>query len=98
MKLAEALVQRADITARLGQLKQRALRNACHQEGEETAENPIELLTEYDRLAGELERLIDRINITNLATEIEPAVTLTDGLARRDVLRLRHRMHAELAE
>ncbi len=98
MKLAEALVQRADLTARLGQLKARALRNARHQEGEETAENPIELLAEYDRLAGELERLIGQVNVTNLATEIEPAVTLTEGLARRDVLRLRHRMHAELAD
>lgn len=98
MKLAEALMQRADVTTRLAQLKQRALRNARHQEGEQTAENPAELLAEYDRLAGELEVLIRRINITNLATEIEPGVTVTDGLARRDVLRLRHRMVVELAD
>ena len=64
MKLAEALVQRSDITARLGQLKQRALRNARHQEGEETAKNPVELLTEYDRLAGELDTRIQQVNWT----------------------------------
>ena len=64
MKLTEALVQRSDITARLGQLKQRALRNARHQEGEETAENPVELLTEYDRLAGELDTRIQQVNWT----------------------------------
>ncbi len=98
MKLAEALIQRADVTARLAQLKQRALRNARHHEGEQIVENPVELLTEYDRLAGELELLIRRINVTNLATEIEPGVTVTDGLARRDVLRLRHRMVVELAD
>ncbi len=98
MKLAEALMQRADLTTRLAQLKQRALRNARHQEGEQTAESPAERLTEYDRLAGELEVLIRRINVTNLATEIERGVTVTDGLARRDVLRLRHRMVVELAD
>ncbi len=98
MKLAEALMQRADVTTRLAQLKQRALRNARHQEGEQTAESAAELLTEYDRLAGELEVLIHRINVTNLATEIEPGVTVTEGLARRDVLRLRHRTVVELAD
>lgn len=98
MKIAEALVQRADITARLGQLRQRALRSARHQEGETPAEDAQELLAEHGRLADELEVLIRRINTTNLATELEPGVSITDGLARRDVLRLRHRMHVDLAD
>jgi len=38
---------------------------------------------------GELESLIRRINRTNAATMVD-GVTLTDALARRDVLRLRH--------
>lgn len=98
MKLAEALAQRADIAARLGQLKQRAQRSARHQEGETPAEDAGELLAEHGRLADDLEGLIRRINATNLATELEPGVTVTDALARRDVLRLRHRMHADLAD
>ena len=38
----------------------------------------------------ELEDLIRRINRTNAATRIGPEGTITDALARRDVLRARH--------
>ncbi|SCF24824.1 hypothetical protein GA0070214_11074 [Micromonospora chaiyaphumensis] len=40
-------------------------------------------------MLGELEVLIRRVNRTNAATVVEGG-TLTDALARRDVLRLRH--------
>ena len=40
-------------------------------------------------MLSELESLIRRINRTNAATPVEGG-TLTDALARRDVLRLRH--------
>lgn len=40
-------------------------------------------------MLGELELLIRRINRTNAATQVGEQ-TLTDALARRDVLRLRH--------
>jgi hypothetical protein len=98
MLLAEALSQRADITTRLAELKQRALRNARHQEGDSPAEDPMELLAEFERLAGDLERRVLQINVTNLATEVEPGVTMTAALARRDALRTRHRMLIELAD
>jgi hypothetical protein len=98
MLLAEALSQRADITTRLAELKQRALRNVRHQEGESPAEDPMELLAEYERLTGDLERRVLQINVTNLATEVEPGVTMTASLARRDALRARHRMLVELAD
>jgi hypothetical protein len=98
MLLAEALSQRADITTRLAELKQRALRNARHQEGEAPAEDPMELLAEFERLAGDLEVRVLQINTTNLATEIEPGITMTAALARRDALRTRHRMLVELAD
>ena len=39
-----------------------------------------------------------RINATNLATEFTPGTTLTDALAWRDSLRLRHRARVELAD
>jgi hypothetical protein len=98
MLLAEALSQRADINTRLAELKQRALRNARHQEGEAPAEDPMELLAEFERLAGDLEVRVLQINVTNLATEVEPGVTMTAALARRDALRARHRMLVELAD
>ena len=98
MLLAEALSQRADITTRLAELKQRALRNARHQEGEAPAEDPTELLAEFERLTGDLEVRVLQINVTNLATEVEPGVTMTAALARRDALRARHRMLVELAD
>jgi uncharacterized coiled-coil DUF342 family protein len=98
MLLAEALSQRADITTRLAELKQRALHNVRHQEGESPAEDPMELLAEFERLTGDLETRVLQINVTNLATEVEPGVTMTAALARRDALRARHRMLAELAD
>lgn len=98
MRLAEALMRRADLTKRLTQLRQRAVTNATRQEGDEPAEDPTELVTEHDELAIELERLIRRINATNIETAVESARTLTDALAHRDVLRLRHRLRSELAD
>lgn len=98
MLLAEALSQRADITTRLAELKQRAVRNARHQEGEAPAEDPMELLAEFERLTGDLEARVLQINVTNMATEVEPGVTMTAALARRDALRARHRMLVELAD
>ena len=40
MKLAEALIERADLQRRLEQLKQRLNQNAQYQEGEEPAKYP----------------------------------------------------------
>lgn len=60
------------------------------QEGDSPAENPDELIAEIDRTADELESLIASINRTNSATEVRPGMTLTEALARRDVLGLRH--------
>lgn len=98
MKLAEALILRADQQKRIEQLKQRLLRNAKVQEGDEPAENPQPLLEELDRVSEELERLIQRINHTNSAAELEPGLTLTDALATRDVLRLKHGIYRNLAQ
>ena len=89
MKLAEALVLRADCQKRIEQLRQRLARSARVQEGEMPPENPAELLTELDRTLNELEDLIKRINRTNATTEFAPGKTLSDALAERDVLALK---------
>jgi Family of unknown function (DUF6847) len=97
MKLAEALVLRADHQKRLEQIKARLLRNAKVQEGETPAEDPAALLAEYEAVARELAQLVGRINLTNSAAAIL-GKTMTEALAERDVLKLRHSVHRELAQ
>jgi hypothetical protein len=97
MKLAEALILRADQRTRLDQLKQRLVRSARVQEGDDPPESPSDLLRESERTADELERLIQRINRTNSTTRLGDG-TLSDALATRDVLALRRSVHAELAQ
>jgi hypothetical protein len=98
MKLAEALVLRADYQKRLAQLRQRLLMNAKVQEGDQPAEDPQALMEEMARMTGELTTLIQRINRTNAATELEAGRTLSDALAVRDMLGWRHSAYRELAK
>jgi hypothetical protein len=98
MKLAEALILRADSQKRIEQLKLRLLSNAKVQEGDEPAEEPQKLLAEFEQVTEELTRLMQRINRTNATTELEPGMTLSDALAVRDVLRLKHRVYRDLAQ
>lgn len=97
MKLAEALALRADAARRAEQLRARIAASARYQEGEAPAEDAAALLVEAGDVLGELEILIRRINRTNAATVVEGA-TLTDALARRDVLRLRHSVVTSAAD
>lgn len=96
MKLAEALALRADCQRRLEQLKQRLVRNAKVQEGDEPAEDPNTLLSEYEQVSEQLLSLISRINRTNAESSFGDS-TLTDALAQRDVLRFRLDTYRELA-
>ncbi|MBR4538362.1 MAG: DIP1984 family protein [Clostridia bacterium] len=88
MKLAMALSERADIQRRISQITVRLNNNAKVQEGEEPAENPLELLKELDACLKRLEELIARINKTNNETKAGD-VTITDLIARRDCLKQR---------
>ncbi|MGC5053259.1 DIP1984 family protein [Micromonospora sp. DT48] len=97
MKLAEALTLRADAARRVEQLRSRIVAGARYQEGEEPAEDAAALLAEVGEVLGELESLMRRINRTNAATRVEGG-TLTDALARRDVLRMRHSLITSAAD
>lgn len=90
VKLAEALAERAAATRRVEQLRARIVASARHQEGETPAEDAARLLTEAGTVLDELETLIRRINRTNATVPVGEEGTLTDALARRDVLRARH--------
>lgn len=89
MKLAEALSLRADLQKRLAQLKGRMKESAKVQEGDTPPEDIAVLEKEFDALLAQLEKLIYRINVTNLATVDDEGTTLTALIARRDVLTLR---------
>ncbi len=90
MKLAEALVLRADLQKRIEQLRDRLQQSALVQEGEQPPENPQELLAELERLINELTSLITRINRTNVSAETASGVSITAALARRDTLALQY--------
>lgn len=92
MKLAEALLLRADIQKKLASLQARAQRYAVVQEGEQPAEDPQAILRQVEAVAGEFQRLIFAINRANLQHKIGTGESLTAALARRDSLGLRHRI------
>ena len=85
MKLAQALILRADTQKRLEQLKGRLLDNAKMQENERPSEDPKLLLKELDRLSDELFRLILAINLTNSSAKFK-GVGLTEMIAKKDTL------------
>jgi|SRR6185369_108697 len=97
MKLAEALILRADCQKRFEQLKARLLRSAKVQEGEDPAENPAELLVELEHVSNQLVDLIKRINKTNSNTLFANDQTISDVLAERDVLVLKRSAYNDLA-
>lgn len=89
MKLAEALILRADTKKKFDQIKHWLIANAKVQEGDKPVEKPELLLKELDAVAAEFETLVKAINKTNSITEFSNGRTLTDALAERDTLALR---------
>ena len=89
MKLAEALSIRKDLQKRIQQLGQRIQNNVKVQEGDAPSEEPTELMKELDACLTQLEDLIWRINATNMKTTNAEGTTLTQLMARKDVLTMR---------
>lgn len=85
MKLAEALVIRADLQKRIAQLNDRLTANAKIQEGDTPAENPEVLLKELTANIEQLEDLVTKINLTN-CREIPEVGTITALISKRDAL------------
>lgn len=86
MKVAEALSIRKDLQKKVSQLQGRIQNNVKVQEGDAPAEDPAELLRELDSCLTQLEELIYRINRTNMHTTNAKGETVTQLIARRDVL------------
>ncbi|MGH2764148.1 MAG: DIP1984 family protein [Thermoleophilaceae bacterium] len=87
--VGEALNHRSDLQKRIAQLQERLRGSVLVQEGDEPPESPDELLLELESLCGELQTLIAQLNHTNARTTLSTGETVTEGLARRDVLALR---------
>ena len=86
MKLAEALIERADPQRKIAQLEHRMELNAKVQEGDEPAAFVYDRLPQYERLMDELEKLIITINKTNHKAELD-GITLAEAITKRDCLK-----------
>jgi hypothetical protein len=98
MKLAEALLLRADRNRTYEQLRGRIQSSARYQEGERPPENAKELVSAALSVLDELETLIRSVNRTNSTTLMPDGRTVSDALAERDVLRLRYSLLTGAAE
>ena len=96
MKLAEALILRADLKKRAEQLRERLRRNAKVQEGDQPVESPTALFTEFEGVAAEMEALIRRVNWTNSNVPFDGELHISDAIAMRDVLDMRIRAIRDL--
>ncbi|MFH2006567.1 MAG: DIP1984 family protein [bacterium] len=90
MKLAEALMLRADIQKKLASLRSRIGQNAVVQDGDEPHEDPQKLLDEAVSVLSELESLVIRVNQANQQHKLPDGRTLTEAIARRGTLTARH--------
>lgn len=86
MKLAEALIERAEIQKRNVQLFNRITSNVMVQEGDIPAEEPEELIAEYEENMKRLLFLVQKINKTNDTTPFGNG-TVADAIAQRDNLK-----------
>ena len=87
MKLAEALSIRAELQKKTEQLEQRLKSVVKIQEGNIPEESPADLLAELYQATAQLEKLLYRINLTNLYTVMD-GEPITAMIARKDVLTL----------
>ncbi|WP_141504671.1 DIP1984 family protein [Paenibacillus luteus] len=90
MRLAEALVLRADCQRKVAQIKQRLGRVIKVQEGEKPSESPTELLDELKRTLDDLAVWVKKINKTNALSAFDTSISLAEALSERDRI-MQHR-------
>jgi hypothetical protein len=93
MKLAEALLLRADVQKKIASLRDRIIANGVVQEGDKPHENPAELMKQAVGALGDLETLVTKINRANLKTKTARGKTLTEAMAHRDMLAAQHALY-----
>lgn len=90
MKIAEALLLRADLKKKLASLRERVAANAVVQEKEKPHEDPARLIKEAIGVLGELEEIALRIDRANQATKLADGRPLAAAIAHRDTLAQHH--------
>ena len=93
MKLAEALIERAELQKENVQLLKRIKDNAMVQDGDSPAEEPKELIAKYEQNMERLLWLIQKINETNSKTSFGNGMNIADAIALRDCLGAKHRAY-----
>lgn len=98
MKIAEALILRADLQKRLEQIRARLYNNVLIQEGEEPSEQPGDLLKEFQGVQKNLKELIKVINQTNHQSSFNDELTIAEALVERDALLSQRNLYLQAAE
>ncbi len=98
MKLAEALILRADLQKRMEQVRNRLYNNVLVQEGELPSEDPNTLLKEFILLQDQLTSIIKSINKTNHTTKFNETMMLSDALVERDGILVKRNILASAAD
>ncbi len=92
MKLAEALILRADMQRKLANINSRIAENVKVREGDEPSEMPIKLMKEAEELINNLYSLIAHIHHTNATVKLANDKTLLMTMVERDKLKERYRV------
>jgi len=90
MKLAEALMLRADLKKKLASLRDRVGRNSVVQAGDTPHEDPDALIQEAFSVLKEQEQLVGRINEANLTSKLPDGRTIMAAIAERERLTQEH--------
>ena len=97
MKLAEALLLRAESKKKLENLQHRILANIKVQEKDKPLENPQTLMDEAIELNDQLCILIKRINACNNITKLPTGQTLSEAIVERDAVMKKRNILASVA-
>ena len=90
MKLAEALLLRADQKKKLASLRERVAKNTRVQEGEEPQEKVAELIAQAFAVLQEQQAIVQKIDGANSQAKLPDGRLLVDALAERETLIQQH--------
>ena len=88
MKLAEALLLRADLLRKIEQLQNRIRPVLIVSDDKQPQEDPAKLMAQLRKTIQDLEALVVKINTTNNVTAVPGYGNLMQALARRDALKM----------
>jgi len=97
MKLAEALLLRAELQKKFENLQSRILANIKVQENDKPLEKPQSLITEALDISEQLCNLINKINSHNNIATLPTGQTLSEAIIQRDMLIKKRNLLANVA-